>query len=220
MINGYLDLLDYRRRVLDLYAEVRTRCELDPQRAWAYWRGQRDQLFGTHPQTAIAPEARAGFTGLSYFDYDPDLRFTAQVKLVDAPTPEEIETSGEQRMSFFRIGSVELPVGSLDLYWLKDYGGGIFLPFRDATNGAETYGGGRYLLDTAKGADLGSLEDRRLVLDFNFAYNPSCHYDPRWSCPLSPPANRIERRIEAGEMRFGADDDRRLAVQASHERVE
>ena len=87
---------------------------------------------------------------------------------------------------------------SLALYWLDGYGGGVFLPFADATRGDATYGGGRYLLDTVKGADLGEA-DGRLVLDFNFAYNPSCSYDPRWVCPLSPPENRLDVAVRAGE---------------------
>ena len=66
------------------------------------------------------------------------------------------------------------------------------------SSGTTTYGGGRYLLDTAKGADLGSIGDR-LVLDFNFSYHPSCVYDPRWSCPLAPPENRLTVPIRAGE---------------------
>ena len=64
--------------------------------------------------------------------------------------------------------------------------------------GTTTYGGGRYLLDTVKGADLGT-EDGRLVLDFNYAYNPSCAYDPSWACPLAPPGNRLAIAVEAGE---------------------
>jgi hypothetical protein len=88
---------------------------------------------------------------------------------------------------------------SLELYWLEAYGGGVFLPFADTTSGRETYGAGRYLLDTVKGADLGG-DDRALVLDFNFAYNPSCSYDDRWACPLAPPANRLDVRVEAGEL--------------------
>jgi uncharacterized protein (DUF1684 family) len=86
----------------------------------------------------------------------------------------------------------------LALYWLEAYGGGVFLPFRDETSGTETYGAGRYLLDTVKGADLGE-EGGRLVLDFNLAYNPSCAYDPRWACPLAPPENRLTIPIRAGE---------------------
>ena len=85
---------------------------------------------------------------------------------------------------------------SLDLHWLEGYGGGIFVAFADATSGSETYGGGRYVLDSVKGADLGQ-DGERLVLDFNFAYNPSCAYDPRWICPLAPASNRLAPRSGA-----------------------
>ena len=98
--------------------------------------------------------------------------------------------------------TVRLPGGTRELgvYWMAGYAGGIFLPFRDVTNGAETYGAGRYLLDTAKSADLGADEAAgSLILDFNFAFHPSCAFDPRWSCPLAPPENHLDLRIEAGE---------------------
>ena len=95
----------------------------------------------------------------------------------------------------FALGGAE---HELDLFWLEGYGGGLYLPFADATSGTETYGAGRYLLDTVKGADLG-MEGDRLVLDFNLAYNPSCAYDPRWLCPLAPPANRLAVAVRAGE---------------------
>jgi uncharacterized protein (DUF1684 family) len=76
----------------------------------------------------------------------------------------------------------------------------VFLPFRDATSGGASYGGGRYLLDTIKSADLGSeLASGTLVLDFNYAYHPSCAYDPRWVCPLAPPASRLAIPVHAGE---------------------
>jgi len=74
----------------------------------------------------------------------------------------------------------------------------VFLPVRDATSGSESYGAGRYLLDTVKGADLG-LSDGRLVLDFNFAYNPSCSYAARWTCPLAPPANQLHAAVRGSE---------------------
>ena len=97
-----------------------------------------------------------------------------------------------------RIGAVDLPFGRLHLYWLTTYGGGLFLPFRDATSGRSTYGGGRYLLDTVNGADLGG-DDGRLVVDLNFAYHPSCTYDPRWTCPLAPAGNVVDTAVAAGE---------------------
>ncbi len=103
-----------------------------------------------------------------------------------------------------RIGHVEIPFASgprsLAVFWLREYSGGLFVPFRDATNGRETYGGGRYVLDTAKGADLGGDADAAtLILDFNFSYQPSCAFDPRWSCPLAPPENGLDLGVRAGE---------------------
>ena len=110
-------------------------------------------------------------------------------------------------MAFVRFAVARFALGEaeceLELYWLDAYGGGLFVPFADATSGAETYGAGRYLLDTVKGADLGT-EDGRLVLDFNLAYNPSCSYDPRWACPLTPPANRLSVTVRAGEQHVEA----------------
>ena len=84
------------------------------------------------------------------------------------------------------------------MYWVEDYSGGVFVPFGDATNGTDTYGGGRYLLDPAKGADLGH-DPAGVTLDFNFAYHPSCVHDPRWTCPLSPAENRLPLAVRGGE---------------------
>ena len=104
------------------------------------------------------------------------------------------------RFTRFAEASFELDTRplSLELYWLEGYGGGVFLSFTDATSGDSTYGAGRYLLDTVKGADLG-MDGGRLVLDFNFAYNPSCASNPRWACPLAPPTNRLPVAVRAGE---------------------
>ena len=106
---------------------------------------------------------------------------------------------------FERIGVVTVPaVGRLDVWALRSYGGGVFVPLRDRTSGHATYGGGRYLIDTAKGADLGSGVDETgaatLVLDFNFAYHPSCTYDPAWACPLAPPGNVLDVEVPVGEL--------------------
>jgi len=193
-----LDLLDYRRRVRDLYGEVRALRERDARAAHQRWRAVRDELFRSHPQSALPPEGRAAFRGLPYRDYDPAFAFTAVVR----PLPRErydVDTSTGGLIRFVRVGTVDLPIGTLEVLWLDEYSGGVFLPFRDATSGKTTYGGGRYLLDTAKGADLGSIGDA-LILDFNFAYHPSCVYDPKWVCPLAPLANRLTAAVEAGEL--------------------
>jgi uncharacterized protein (DUF1684 family) len=84
------------------------------------------------------------------------------------------------------------------VWWLEQYGGGLFVPLRDGTAGEATYGGGRYLLDTAKGADLGCVGPN-LIVDLNFLYHPSCRYDDLWQCPLPPAENRIAPGICAGE---------------------
>lgn len=198
-VDATLELWDYRRRVAEAYRRVRLGGA--GAETWTRWRDDRDALFATHPQSAIEPERRAAFGGLDYFDHDPGWRFEVDV---EPRTPAEIELahSGKGNTGFTEFGRVSLYVGesrcTLSVYWLAGYGGGIFLPFRDATSGNETYGGGRYLIDTAKGADLGH-RGRTVVLDFNYAYHPSCVHSSSWSCPLAPPANRLEVPVRAGE---------------------
>lgn len=193
-----LELLDWKRRIFALYADVRA--ATDPEQAWLHWRTVRDELFAGHPQSPLPPETRAGFRGLPYFDYDPALRVLAEVEPAERERS-EIATSGEEPYAFTRFARARFELGgeqTLDLYWLEGYGGGVFLSFADATSGHESYGACRYLLDTVKGSDLGE-QDGKLVLDFNFAYNPSCAYDPRWVCPLAPPGNRLPVAARAGE---------------------
>jgi uncharacterized protein (DUF1684 family) len=194
-----LDLLDWKRHVFALYAGVRAAA--DPGFAWRGWRAARDELFRSHPQSPLPVVARDGFGGLHYFDYDPGLRVLAEVE----PAEEArilIAGSGEDPTPFRRFARAVFELGGeqrgLALYWLEAYGGGVFLPFRDSTSGSDTYGAGRYLLDTVKGADLGE-EKGRLVLDFNFAYNPSCSYDRRWACPLAPSENHLPVPVRGGE---------------------
>jgi uncharacterized protein (DUF1684 family) len=189
----WLELLDWKRRVFELYAYVR---EAAPEDGWQAWRDERDHLFATHPQTPNRDAA------LRYFDYDPAARVLGEV--VAAPSEElRLPVSRDEEIVAERVGRVRFVLygsdAELDLFWIGGYGGGLFLPFRDTTSGTTTYGAGRYLLDTVKGADLGTNETGALVLDFNFAYNPSCAYDPRWACPLAPPANRLGVAVEAGE---------------------
>jgi uncharacterized protein (DUF1684 family) len=196
-----LDLLDWKHRVGAMYAAVRAGG--DGEATLAAFRRDKDVLFATHPQSPIPSGERAHFTGLRYFPHRPDLR--SEVELEPDPDGQELllPASSDEPFRFRLIGRVRpVLVGqrvSLGVYWLTSYGGGLFLPFRDATAGRETYGAGRYLLDTVKGADLGANGGGRLVVDFNYAYNPSCSYDPAWSCPLAPPENRLEIAIEAGE---------------------
>jgi uncharacterized protein (DUF1684 family) len=194
-----LELLDWKRRVFALYGGVRAAG--DPEAAWLAWRDGRDTLFRGHPQSPLSPGRRERFKGLRYFEYDPAFRVLGELERGDDEL-RDVVASGGETVRFRRFGVVRFELAGepqkLSLYWLEGYGGGVFLPFADATRGSGTYGGGRYLLDTVKGADLGEA-DGQLVLDFNFAYNPSCAYDPRWVCPLSPPENRLDVAVHAGE---------------------
>ncbi len=199
-----LQTADWRARVFGLYAAVR---ELPPAEGHALWRTTRDDLFATHPATPLLPEDRPGFDGLKVADYDPAWRFELELLPADAHRM-EVETGTDGIVPFERIGRVEVPeVGSLDVWRLASYGGGVFIPVKDSLAGRPggTYGGGRYLVDTVKGAHLGATsgadgEPPRLVLDFNFAYNPSCAYDPAWACPLAQPGNTVRVPIPVGEL--------------------
>jgi hypothetical protein len=190
-----LDLLDWKRRVAELYAGIRAGS--DPEAGWRRWCEARRELFREHPQSPVSAGERGSFGGPFVYDYDPAWRLLAEVERMDEKRL-ELPSSDGGTMTFRRFARANADGVVLDVYWLEGYGGGLFVPFADATSGNETFGAGRYVLDTVKGADLGT-EDGRLVLDFNFAYQPSCAYDGRWACPLAPPANRLDARVEAGE---------------------
>jgi uncharacterized protein (DUF1684 family) len=199
-----LEVADWRRRVFALYAQVRATTDLPA--AHDLWRRTRDDLFATHPSTPLLPEDRAGFTWLPVEPYDPAWRFEVAIASAE-PRHMDVETGTDGVVPFDLLGTVNVPgVGQLDVWRLASYAGGIFLPIKDGLHGKHggTYGGGRYLLDTIKGADLGSGEaPESLVLDFNFAYNPSCAYDPAWACPLAQPGNTTAVNIPVGERYFG-----------------
>ena len=198
-----LDVADWRRQVFALYAAVRESSDL--YAAHDLWRRGRDRLFASHRSTPLLPGDLADFTGLPVRPYDPDWRFEAPL-LAAEPGRIELETGTDGVVPFERIGLVSIPsIGTLDVWRLASYGGGLFIPVKDALAGRPggTYGGGRYLVDTVKGADLGSTPTS-LVLDFNFAYNPSCAYDPAWACPLAPAGNVVDVEIPVGERYSGA----------------
>lgn len=224
----WLDLYDWRQRVARMYQEREAALRLgeDPLLVLRRFRATKDALFKRHPQSPLSIAERRAFAGLPYFAYDPAMRvdalFEPELK-TDASAGgegEPLEASGPLAISFRRAGWLRFTLGgepvALVVYWIDVYGGGLFLPFRDATTGAETYGGGRYLFDTVKGSDFmrmdGDEADMEIgagarmgyaggpvILDFNYAYNPSCAYDARWLCPLSPPDNRLPFPVRAGE---------------------
>ncbi|MGZ4294642.1 MAG: DUF1684 domain-containing protein [Solirubrobacteraceae bacterium] len=197
-------LVDWRRRVAALYAAVRA--EAAPAAAHALWRAGRDELMREHPQSPLLPGDELRRSGIPYWPYDPALRFELELTPAAGPAALQLSTGATEATALRRIGVVVLPAplnGTLDVWWMQQYAGGVFLPVRDGTAGTTSYGGGRYLLDTAKGADLGS-DGSRLVVDLNFLYHPSCRYNPEWQCPLAPAGNRIAAPVPAGE-RLSAD---------------
>lgn len=186
-----LELADFRERVARLYlSEV----DLDG------FRRARADLFATHPQSPIP----SGSPSPRYFPFNPAA--IVESTLEPASGSFEVDTGNTDGVvTYRRLAVAPTPYGPLTLYWIEAYGGGLFLPFRDGTCPAESYGGGRYLTDTVKGTfgrGVSILGPGRVRLDFNYAYNPSCAYSPEWTCPLAPPENRLEAPIRAGELAY------------------
>jgi uncharacterized protein (DUF1684 family) len=203
MGSPYLELLDWRRRVAELFAELRRRPADAATLDW--FRAEKDGLFRQHPQSPIPKEDRAEFDGLPYWPFDPDARVVAHFIAADE-TPHETQPieRDPNEVALRRIGLLTFQLNqqqlSLPAFWIEGYAGGLFVPFKDTTSGRETYGGGRYLLDTIKSGDLGSdAATHTVTLDFNYAYHPSCAYDPVWVCPLAPPDSRLPVPVHAGE---------------------
>ena len=224
-MSAELELVSWRRLVSELYAAVRA--EDDPQAGHELWRRGRDELFRTHPQSPLPPGDPLRGTGLPYWPYDPALRWELPVLPAEREESRSVPSS-DGTIPLVLVGSVRLPApldAAIDVWWLRQYGGGLFLPLRDGTAGTSSYGGGRYALDTAKGADLGGALGSAsgsalgggapgggalgggafgggagtLVVDLNFLYHPSCRYNHAWQCPLAPAGNTITTPVTAGE---------------------
>jgi uncharacterized protein (DUF1684 family) len=197
------DLVDWRRRVGDLY-------RTSGPDAIPRFRQGRDELFRSHAQSPIEADQRSSFAGLHYFPHDPAYRVEARFEPGEG-SELLIDTGGEDgAVRYRRAGTLMFRLHGegcrLTILSLVQYAGGLFVPFRDATSGRETYGGGRYLFDTAKDTDGLVLEitpgSSDVVIDFNYAYNASCAYSPRWACPLAPPENFLTVPVRAGELTY------------------
>jgi uncharacterized protein len=214
----WLDLYDWRTRVARVYRDrdAAHRAGEDPQAVLARFRAAKDALFASHPQSPLDASNRPAFTGLEYFAYDPSLRVAAILIPAEAEETVEAPSSGPHAMPMRRAATLDFAVAGepvrLAVFWIDVYGGGLFVPFRDATCPAESYGAGRYLFDTVKGSDFERADASpadatgyaggEVTLDFNYAYNPSCCYDIRWACPLAPRENWLTVPIRAGERNY------------------
>ena len=211
-MSDYLDLYDYRTRVAEMYRNRRQSTQVGEDAATVLQRFRefRDELFANHSQSALDQEQKQKFQGLRYFTYNPLMCVEAEIERDVEPQVLSVAMNAEESMTMTTVGRLHFVLEgvkvALLLYWLNIYGGGLFLPFRDTTSPAESYGGGRYLFDTIKGSDFLPVSDasrnERILLDFNYAYNPSCAYNDKWVCPLAPIENRLKVPVRAGEMKF------------------
>jgi uncharacterized protein (DUF1684 family) len=164
------------------------------------FRKQKDAFFQSDPRSPLTPSQRQSFKGLRYFPENPDLRLVVALEPFEPIETIRMQTSTGDVQEYERLGRFRFDVGGQEA-WLTLYRNeyGAFLPFADSLAGSETYGAGRYLEPEA-------LDDGRYEVDFNLAYNPYCAYNENWSCPLTPPENRIRVPIRAGEKVFHDDE--------------
>jgi uncharacterized protein (DUF1684 family) len=162
------------------------------------FRREKDEFFGSHPQSPLTPGQQSLFEGLSYYDENPPLALAVNPEPFEQPETIHMQTSTGDVAEYQRWARIHFEIdgeaSALTIY--RDaHGESLFLPFQDANAGGETYGAGRYL-------DVHATGDGRLLVDFNYAYNPYCAYNERWSCPIPPAENRLSVAIEAGEKVF------------------
>ena len=163
------------------------------------FRVSKDDFFASHPQSPLTPEQKRNFQGLIYFDENPDLKLEVELERFPEQKQIVIQTSTGQTQTYTRHGKFKFDVdgqeAELTLYSSEH---GFFLPFADSLAGEETYPAGRYL-------EPDPLTGDRFLVDFNTAYNPYCAYNEMWSCPLTPPENRLKVPIRAGEKIFHSE---------------
>lgn len=166
-------------------------------------RQRKAQFYADHPQSPLPADHRGQFEGLDYFPPDPAFRFRLPLHEYDPRETIVVETTTDGTQAYLRWAEFRFEIDGTDLS-LQAYKAGrdenrLWVPFRDATSGETTYGGGRYL-------DLEADEHRTAVghwiLDFNQAYNPYCAYADHYECPLVPIQNWLDVPVEAGEKAY------------------
>lgn len=160
------------------------------------FRAEKDEFFGTHPQSPLLPAQKKNFSGLRYFPENEELCLEVMVESLNDDQPIQMQTTTGSVQMYFRHGRFKFLVdgeeAELTIYRSEH---GYFLPFVDSLMGTETYPAGRYL-------EPEELPGNRFLVDFNIAYNPYCAYNDAWSCPITPAENRLKVPIRAGEKIF------------------
>jgi hypothetical protein len=180
----YLDLKIQEKRVLE-------------------WRKERDTFFKTHQRSPLSPKEKRNFKGLKYYPFNPKYVFCGQIERYSfhINNPKYYATFLTNKginKRYIRYGTFHFKLDgkeySIEIYKsiLSD---NLFIPFKDKTNGKESYDGGRYI-------DAEILQGYKMVLDFNMAYHPSCAYNDNFICVLPPRENTLDVEIRAGEKNF------------------
>ena len=170
------------------------------ERALMRFRQEKDEFFGAGDDSPLPLGDRGSFRGLKYFDPDPSLRIEAKLSRYPEPEGVMISTSRGTRQLFNRVGYFDLAIGGNTVrLWAYQSAEredpNLFIPFRDATSGQESYGAARYL-------DLEVEHDDEYTVDFNYSYNPFCAYSEEYVCPLPPQENWLKVPIRAGEKKY------------------
>ena len=172
------------------------------------FRQEKDHFFATARQSPIPHEERhSGFSGLNYYPPDPSFRVVAEVIPFEQLNVVQMATSTGDIRPQLRYAELRFRIGDHDLHLVgftdpEDAANPeeLFLPFRDATSGHDTYGAGRYLEIAVERDATGTPA---AIIDFNLAYNPYCVYSPYYNCPIPPAENTLPIAITAGERNYG-----------------
>jgi uncharacterized protein len=170
------------------------------KRALLRSREQKEDFMRNDRESPFSRSGQVGFKGLSYFEPDPAFHFETKLRRYQTEASVMMTTSTGTRQLFNREGRFEVTVGTQPIR-LQAYQSAegedvdLFVPFKDATSGKETYGAGRYI-------DLRVQHDDIYLLDFNYAYNPYCAYFEGYVCPVPPAENSLRVAIRAGERRY------------------
>ena len=200
-----LSLINWRREIFSIYNEVRS--EKDGIVAWKKWKDKREKLFKCHPESpTFNPNKQSSFNNVPVLHpYNKKFSLFSKFEVISNSEIIQLKTdenSITRLKPFIKTTNLKNHLGiELTIFKIGGYGGGLFLPFTDSgcKSGGIHYEGGRYLIDTIKGADLGELKTDELRLDFNFSYNPSCSYNSKWTCPVINYYNSIPVFVDAGE---------------------
>ena len=175
--------------------------EMTPQEQQVLkWRKERDAFFKNHQRSPLLPQDKRYFKGLKYYPFDPQYVLSGQIErfIFHINNPKYYATfltNKGTNKRYIRYGKLHFQLGGkeydIEIYKsiLSDM---LFIPFKDNTNGKETYEGGRYI-------DAEILSGYKMVLDFNIAYHPSCAYNDKFVCVLPPKENILDTEIRAGE---------------------